>query len=355
MTTPTFVDLAGPAAIPEQASSAPNPPMLRAVHLGSLVLTAVLCLLALACGLLPGLLAICAGHLLATRLAGARRVHRDYLTRRLAAAIVILLPVLGTTALMLNARGMAFDALSQYPQLLHHLAGTLLEIREKLPAGLAIYLPEGLLEAQAWLVDYLQSQAQALTHLGTAWLRGGVLVYIGLIIGALMTGTPSIGNPPPLRAALRQRGQNFMVAFRQIVVAQFWIAAFNAFCTALLLLVAMPLADVRIPYSGALITLTFIAGMVPIVGNLLCNGILTLAGIAVSPAVGMVCLMFLVSIHKVEYFINAKIIGQRTSTSAWELLTVMCVGEAVFGLSGLVAAPLYYAFAKRELRDSGLI
>ena len=61
------------------------------------------------------------------------------------------------------------------------------------------------------------------------------------------------------------------------------------------------------------------------------------------------------AIHKVEYFINAKLIGRRTNTAAWELLAVMLVGEAVFGVAGLVAAPLYYAFIKQELRLAGLI
>jgi predicted PurR-regulated permease PerM len=238
---------------------------------------------------------------------------------------------------------------------LHHLASTVLEIRQKLPPDLASHLPEGLLEAQTWLVDYLQSQALALTNFGTAGLRGGLLVYVGLIVGALIVGTPQQGGPGPLREALRQRGRNFMVSFRQIVVAQFWIAAFNASCTAALLLIIMPLADVSVPYTSALIALTFVAGLIPIVGNLLCNGVLTLAGVSVSPAVGITCLVFLIVIHKFEYFINAKIVGKRTNTSAWELLTVMFIGEAIFGITGLVAAPLFYAFTKKELRELELI
>jgi len=65
------------------------------------------------------------------------------------------------------------------------------------------------------------------------------------------------------------------------------------------------------------------------------------------------CLVFLVVIHKAEYAINARILGRQTNTAAWELLVVMFIGEAVFGLPGLVAAPQYYAFAKRELQVAG--
>ena len=327
----------------------------RTVLAASYVLTGGLFLLTLLYGLVPGLLAVCVGHLLTTTLIGNGRRPSWRLRPSVAAAIMIILPIMGMLALMLNARGMVFGALAQYQQLLHHLATTVLEIRQKLPPDLAAYLPIGLLEAQTWLVDFLQSQARSLTHLGSVGLRGSLLVYVGLIVGALIVGTPSPQSRGPLRDALRQRGEDFMVSFRQIVVAQFWIAIFNAACTAVLLLVALPLAGITIPYTASLVLLTFLAGLIPIVGNLLCNGVLTLAGVSVSPMVGLVCLLFLVSIHKFEYVINAKIVGHRTNTAAWELLTVMFVGEAIFGLAGLVTAPLLYAYTKKELRELQLI
>ena len=33
----------------------------------------------------------------------------------------------------------------------------------------------------------------------------------------------------------------------------------------------------------------------------------------------------------------------------------MLVMEAAFGLAGLVAAPIYYAYLKKELSDQGLV
>jgi predicted PurR-regulated permease PerM len=321
----------------------------------SYLLAAVLCLGVLVYGLLPGLLAVCLGYLFTSALVGRDRLSGPHLRPPWASAVVITMPIVALTVLFANARGVAFGAVAQYQALLHHLAGTVLEIRQKLPPDLASHLPDELLAAQSWLVDYLQSQAHALTGFGTAGLRGSLLVYVGLVVGALMVGTtPPLANGP-LRGALRQRGSDFMNAFRQIVVAQFWIAAFNAACTAAFLWLALPLAGVHIPYSATLVGLTFVAGLIPIVGNLLCNSVLTIAGVSVSPAVGLACLLFLVAIHKFEYFINAKVVGKRTNTAAWELLTVMFIGEAVFGVAGLVAAPLYYAYAKRELHHSGLI
>jgi hypothetical protein len=62
------------------------------------------------------------------------------------------------------------------------------------------------------------------------------------------------------------------------VAAQFWIAAFNTLLTAIFLLFLMPLWGAHLPYTPALITLTFLAGLVPIVGNLVCNSVITLVG-----------------------------------------------------------------------------
>ena len=65
--------------------------------------------------------------------------------------------------------------------------------------------------------------------------------------------------------------------------------------------------------------------------------------------------MFLIVIHKLEYFLNARIIGSRIHAHPWELLIAMLVMEAAFGLPGLVAAPIYYAYVKSELAGRGLI
>ncbi len=125
--------------------------------------------------------------------------------------------------------------------------------------------------------------------------------------------------------------------------------------TAIFLLFLLPLWDLRLPYTPALITLTFVAGLVPIVGNLLCNAVITMVGLSVSPLAAIACLIFLIVIHKAEYVINAKVVGSRTHMAVWELLAVMFVAEAVFGPAGLVAAPLFYAYLKKELQAEQLV
>jgi predicted PurR-regulated permease PerM len=74
---------------------------------------------------------------------------------------------------------------------------------------------------------------------------------------------------------------------------------------------------------------------------------------SLSAAVGS--LVFLVVIHKLEYFVNARIVGTEIRASAWEILVAMLVMEAAFGITGVVAAPIYYAYLKNELSARGLV
>ena len=60
-------------------------------------------------------------------------------------------------------------------------------------------------------------------------------------------------------------------------------------------------------------------------------------------------------VHKLEYFLNAKIVGGHIHAAAWEILLAMVLFEAAFGVPGVILAPILYAYAKRELSDRGWI
>lgn len=318
-------------------------------------LVALLCALALWKGLLPGLLAVCLGFGVTRLLATPGRRKTWTLPPGLAAGVVIAAPVLLFTWLSLQAKGLTILALDQYQDMLQHMSRTVLDIRSKLPEDLANQLPEGITAIQEWVADHLREQASALATAGKAWLHGALLAFVGMIVGALLAATPRSTKPGPLTKALRARAQAFMASFLQIVSAQFWIAGLNATLTAVFLLGVLPLFSVEMPYAYPLILFTFVAGLIPIVGNLLCNVVLTVVGVSVSATVGLACLLFLIAIHKFEYFINAKVVGSQTETAAWELLAAMFAAEALFGVPGLVAAPLYYAYLKRELSAANLV
>ena len=91
------------------------------------------------------------------------------------------------------------------------------------------------------------------------------------------------------------------------------------------------------------------------VGNLISNTVIVVVSLTHSPAVAVSSLVFLVLIHKLEYFLNARIVGGQINARAWELLLAMLVMEAAFGLPGVVAAPVYYAYLKDELKARGLV
>ncbi|MCO5105325.1 MAG: AI-2E family transporter [Burkholderiaceae bacterium] len=334
------------------------------VALASYLLMAAGLLLVMWRGLLPGLLSLCLGFLMTRALArwfaaAWPQKHRSGVQPRsaqvLAAALVMLVPlgllVFGVT----HSRGYIVEAPQQYRELLDYMARTVLELRDKLPHDVAAYLPDGADGIQRAIAAYLAAKAGALAMAGRAWLGGLLYAYVGLLIGALAAVRTISHRGGPLALALTQRLRTFGEAFQQIVAAQIWIAAFNTALTALFLLFLLPLWGERLPYTPALITLTFVAGLVPIVGNLVCNTVITIVALSVSLQAAAACLGFLVLIHKAEYVINARVVGQRTHMAVWELLTVMFVAEAVFGPAGLVAAPLFYAYLKKELAAGALV
>src|SRR5690606_42128231 len=47
------------------------------------------------------------------------------------------------------------------------------------------------------------------------------------------------------------------------------------------LLLVLPLWGMKLPYTAMLITLTFVGGLIPIVGNLICNSVITVVGLSV--------------------------------------------------------------------------
>ena len=80
-----------------------------------------------------------------------------------------------------------------------------------------------------------------------------------------------------------------------------------------------------------------------------------IVGSSYSYGVALASLAFLIVIHKLEYFLNARIVGTQIQSRTWELLSAMLVMEAAFGVGGVVAAPIYYAFVKEELKRQGLV
>jgi predicted PurR-regulated permease PerM len=171
-----------------------------------------------------------------------------------------------------------------------------------------------------------------------------------MVIGAIIAvGEVRARERRPLASVLATRVSHFAEAFRQIVFAQFKISAINTAFTALYLFVLLPLFHQHVPLPKTLVLITFITGLMPVIGNLISNTLIVAVSMSVSVATAAGSLVFLIAIHKLEYFLNARIIGGQIQSRAWELLIAMIVMDAAFGIPGAIAAPIFYAYVKREL------
>ena len=144
-------------------------------------------------------------------------------------------------------------------------------------------------------------------------------------------------------------------SFKNVVFAQFKISLINTFLFLIFSHLILPVFDIHLPFANTLVILTFIFGLIPIVGNLLSNTIIVMAGLTISVSTAGIALLYLIFIHKLEYFINAKIIGTKIHAASWEVLLAMLVFESFFGLAGLIVAPIFYAYLKLELKQAEMI
>ena len=130
--------------------------------------------------------------------------------------------------------------------------------------------------------------------------------------------------------ALTERARLLGAAFRSVVFAQVRISALNAALTGLYLLVIVPWMGVHLPLSKTMVVVTFIAGLLPVIGNLISNTVIVVVSLSVSPLLAVSSLGFLVVIHKLEYFVNARVMGGEINARAWELLLAMLAMDGIW-------------------------
>jgi len=319
------------------------------------LIAGLLLFLALQLGLLPallaGLLVFELVHVIAPRLRlGQGGVGRAAAVALLAVGVVVLLTgLMFAIVATVHSEGL--------PRLLQKMADILDQSRSTLPEWLLATLPA---DTGAWrdtVIGWLHEHAAELRHWGGEAGRVTAHILIGFAIGAMVSlrEARAIEAGGPLARALGERAARFGDAFRRVVFAQVRIAALNAVFTAVYLLAVLPLFGIRLPFAKTLVILTFVGGLVPIVGNLLSNTVIVVMSLNFSLQLAIASLAFLVVVHKLEYFLNARIVGRGIHASSWEILVAMLLMEAAFGVSGLVAAPIYYAYVKDELAARGLV
>src|SRR5471030_1070718 len=230
-------------------------------------------------------------------------------------------------------------------------------VRGQLPPFIDSYLPASAAEFQVSLGAWLQKHIGELQMLGKGAAHMFVTLLIGMVLGAIIAlqRVVDVTKRKPLAAALFNRLRLLSAAFRNIVFAQIKISLLNTAFTSVFLAVILPLCGIHLPLTKTLIILTFLLGLLPVVGNLMSNTLIFIVGLSLSIWVAMAALGYLIVIHKLEYFLNARIVGGQISAKSWELLLAMLVFEAAFGLPGVVAGPIYYAYLKSELKQIGMV
>jgi len=308
--------------------------------------------------LLAGLLVFQLVHIISPHIARRFPSGRDSQYPKIWAVsilVVIIVSLLGLSGAGLVAF-LRSDA-GSLTVLLAKMAQILEDSRKILPGWILQHLPADALAFKELATSWLRTHADQLQVVGKEAGRVTVHIIIGMIIGGILALREAVivDHFKPFARALVGRSSLFSDAFRRVVFAQIRISAVNTFFTAMYLAVVLPLAGIHLPLIKTMIAITFVVGLIPVIGNLISNTVIVVVSLSQSLGVAIASLMYLVIIHKFEYFLNARIVGTQIRANAWELLIAMLCMEAAFGLVGVVAAPIYYAYIKAELRVRDLI
>lgn len=320
---------------------------------------AVILLLVLKLHLLPAMLAgLMVFELVNLMVPGLRmRALGEEGPRLLAVLLIAAVVITGLTAAGIGIATYFRNSGESIPALFQNLAASIEKSRDQLPTWLLASLPDDAEELRIATIEWLRQHATSFQVAGAGLGRALAHILIGMVIGALLA-LQLAGAPPSARrvgAAIYERAGRLSIAFRNVVFAQIFISAINTTFTALYLAVVLPAFGVELPLVKTMIAVTFIAGLMPILGNLISNTVIFIVSLSYSLGIALASLLYLIVIHKLEYFLNARIIGLHIKARAWELLIAMLVMEAAFGIPGLISAPIYYAYFKTELREKGLV
>lgn len=230
-------------------------------------------------------------------------------------------------------------------------------VKDIIPASISSYIPETADVLKHQLIMKIEENKDVISVMGLGFFHKFASFIIGLIIGCMLSFS-KIKEPdcyPPLTKHILKRLINLKNSFNLVVFAQVKISFINTVFTGVYLAVILPIFGVHLPLIKTMILITFLAGLIPVLGNILSNTILVIVSLGTSLEVAMFSLIFLIVIHKLEYFLNAKIIGDKIQAIYWELVIAIVLMEVIFGIAGAITAPIIYAYIKKECKDVGIL
>lgn len=320
--------------------------------MASHVLAALAIFLCLWLHLVPAALS---GFLVYVLVAGISRrylSHLDDARGRLwaTAAIAVVVVLVFSLAVAVLVNQLHFASAQGLAGLWQKMAEIIANAQGILPAWLVGSLPTSADDIQSAVVQLLKDHAGQLQAAGKDVGVGLVHAIIGCVVGGMVAARQVSADETqaPLRAALICRARRFTACFEKVFVGQGKIAAINATATAVYLMAVLPLFGILLPFTKTMVLLTLVMGFIPVLGNLVSNTVIVVVSASSGFVASVASLVFLVALHKAEYFLAARILGSQINARAWELLMAMLVMEAAFGVPGVITAPVIYAYLKTE-------
>jgi predicted PurR-regulated permease PerM len=274
-------------------------------------------------------------------------MHLRFLRRKTLEVIVFALLVMAICAGLGTLLG---QAVKHLPRVAEKAIPTAIQTAEKYNWDLPF---SDWASLKVYAVENVKTELGAIGGAAKRGTRHFVFLILGVVIAASIFINPfalaqSRGGGPPNTVyavygnEIVARFRDFYDSFKTVMGAQLIISAINTALTAIFILsVGMPLPALGI---GA----TFLCGIFPIVGNLMSNSILVAIALTRSLEMALWALIFLIVLHKLEYFLNSKIIGRHIKTPVWLTLIGLIIGERLMGIPGLILAPVILDYVRRE-------
>lgn len=193
-----------------------------------------------------------------------------------------------------------------------------------------------------------------LTNIAKLATKEVVLVLLGMVVACSIFMSPTLDVAPSMHKVrnnlysayceeIAHRFRAFYISFNTVMGAQIIISAINATLTGIFIF------STSMKHPLVLLGVTFLCGLLPIIGNIISNCVIVAVGFTMSPMMAVAALVFLVALHKFEYFLNSKIIGDRIRNPVWLTMLGLVVGEKVLGIPGMILAPVVLYYVKIEM------
>lgn len=243
------------------------------------------------------------------------------------------------------------EAVKSLPQIVDKAVPTIMKLADEYQVETPFIDYDGF---KAFLLDLAKDHLPTVGTTVLALTMQAAFLIIGVVVGVSIFFRPQPEldrgeNAPPTNFyslcsdEISTRFATLYSSFATVMGAQLAISAINTALTTIFVVVA------GMPHLALIIGATFLCGLLPVIGNLISNTVIVGIGLTVSPKMAVAALVFLVVIHKLEYFLNSRIIGSRIRNPIWLMLLALILGERLMGIPGMILAPTLIYLIKVEM------